>query len=415
MTDVQPMLALGDPVDPSADDYPGWTFTEGEAIFSPTVGFAKEWDAMREPFIVVSIRTIGQDPESCETIEIAALLVDPTGTITSKFFQLVKVASPVPDDALKLMGITPEQLAREGQSLAQVMKDYLAFVASRPVFLKDAFIDLPFLRNAAKKTCQTFDESVYDIDFIALMTWPQVHVMGFDASAAHVRAPQVRPRCIDDAKAALIILLAGREAAFADDGATFDASAGFSGAWKAMREPFAIVDIETTGLHAESDEILEFSALLVDPSGAITSEFSALVKVEQPLKLEIIELVEISQAMVEHEGIPLPNAMAKFLAFVGNRAAFIRNARFEQAFFDNAEEKTGQVFGNKVYDTLVMAQMIWNDGGPHSCNRLMKRLGLPQFQGRTLGEVNSILAILLAARDVAFSRGRLGLDDQTKT
>ena len=82
--------------------------------------------------------------------------------------------------------------------------------------------------------------------------------------------------------------------------------------------------------------------------------------------------------------------MAKFLAFVGNRAAYIHNARFEQAFFDNAEEKTGQVFGNKVYDTLVMAQMIWNDGGPHSINRLIKRLGLPQFQGRTLGEVNSI-------------------------
>ena len=107
-------------------------------------------------------------------------------------------------------------------------------------------------------------------------------------------------------------------------------------------------------------------------------------------------------AMVELEGIPLPNAMARFLAFVGNRAAFIHNARFEQAFFDNAEEKTGQVFGNKVYDTLVMAQMIWNDGGPHSINRLIKRLGLPQFQGRTLGEVNSILAILLAAREAAF-------------
>ncbi len=406
MTNTKPILSLGDSVDPSADDYPGWTFTEGEAIFSPTVGFAKEWDAMREPFVVVSIRTTGQDPESCETIEIAALLVDPTGTVTSKFSQMVKVASPIPDEVLKLMGITPEQLAREGQSLAQVMKDYLAYVASRPVFLKDAFVDLPFLKKAAEKACQTFDESVYNIDFIALMTWPQVQVMGFDALAADVRAPQVRPRSIDDAKAALIILLAGREAAFADDGATFDASAGFSGAWKAMREPFAIVDIETTGLHAESDEILEFSALLVDPSGAITSEFSALVKVEQLLTQEIIEIVEITQDMVDLEGMSLPDAMAKFLALVGNRAVFIHNARFEQAFFDRAEEKTGHLFANKVYDTLVMAQMIWNDGGPHSCNRLMKRLRMPQVQGRTLGEAKSTLSVLLAAREAAFRQNK---------
>jgi DNA polymerase-3 subunit epsilon len=404
MTDTKSILSLGDLADPSADDYLGWTFTEDQAIFSPVVGFAAEWDAMCKPFVVVNIKTTSPDPESCETIEIAALLVDPTGTVTSKFSKLVKVASPVPDDVLKLMGITQEQLAREGQPIAQVMKDYLAFVASRPVFLKDAFIDLPFLKKAAGKTCQTFDEPVYDIDGIALMIWTEVQVMGFDALAAHVRAPQVRPRCIDDAKAALIILLAGRKAAFAEDGAIFNPIAGFASAWEAMCKPFAIVDTETTGGYAESDEILEFAALLVEPSGVITSEFSALVKVKQPLKQEYLELLEITQSMVDLEGIPLPDAMAKFIAFVGNRPAFIHNTKFEQAFFDRAEEKTGQVFDNKVYDTLVMAQMIWNDGGPHNCSRLLKRLGLPQVQGSTLGEAKSTLAVLLAAREAAHHR-----------
>lgn len=401
MTETKPILSLGDPVDPSADDYSGWTFTEDEAIFSSAVGFAKEWDAMRRSFIVVNIKTTGPDPEACEIIEIAALLVDPIGTVTSKFSQLVQVASPVPDNVLKLVGITQEQLARESQPIAQVMKDYLAFVASRPVFLKDAFIDLPFLKKAAGKTCQTFDEPVYDIDGIALMIWTEVQVMGFDALAAHVRAPQVRPRCIDDAKAALTVLLAARKAAFAEDGAIFNPIAGFASGWEAMRKPFAIVDTETTGRHAESDEILEFAALLVEPSGAITSEFSALVKVKQPLKQEYLELIQITQAMVDLEGIPLPDAMAKFIAFVGNRPAFIHNTKFEQAFFDRVEEKTGQVFDNKVYDTLVMAQMIWNDGGPHSCSRLLKRLGLPQVQGSTLGEAKSTLAVLLAAREAA--------------
>ena len=404
MTDSKPNMLASDLSELTADDWLGWTFTESEAIFSTAVGFAKAWDAMREPFVVVNIKATGPDPKSCEVVEISALLVDPTGTVTSKFSQLIKFANPVPDDVLKLIGIEQEQFALDGMPVAQVMKEFLAFVASRPVFLQNATVDLPFLKKTAESANQTFDESVYNIDYIALMTWTHVQVMGFDALAAHVRAPLVRPRCIDDAKAALIILLAARQAAFAEDGAIFNPVLGFADAWDAMRDPFAIVDIETTGIHAESDEILEFTALLVDPSGAITSEFSALVKVEEPLKQEIIELVEITQSMVDLEGIPLSDAMAKLLAFVGNRPVFIHHSMFDQPFLESAEEKTGQLFSNKVYDTLVMAQMIWNDGGPHSCDRLMKRLGLPQVQGRTLGGAKSTLALLLAARDAAFSQ-----------
>ena len=106
------MLAT-DPLQPTADDWLGWTFTEDRAIFDPVVGFAKEWGAMREPFVVVNIETTGLDPESSETIEIAALLVDPSGPVTSEFSRLVKVTNPVSDDLLKLIGVTQEQLALE--------------------------------------------------------------------------------------------------------------------------------------------------------------------------------------------------------------------------------------------------------------------------------------------------------------
>jgi DNA polymerase-3 subunit epsilon len=191
---------------------------------------------------------------------------------------------------------------------------------------------------------------------------------------------------------------------FIEDRAIFNPVVGFAKEWDTMRKPFAIVDLEVTGVHAESDEILEFAALLVEPPGVITSQFSALVKVEQPLKQEIIELVGITQSMADLEGKPLADAMAAFLAFVGNRPAFIHNAMFDLLFLDRAEDRTGQVFSNNVYDTLVMAKMIWNDWGPHSSNKLMKRLGLPQVQGGTIGDAKSTLAILLAAREAAFSQ-----------
>ena len=209
-----PHMLATDPLEPTADDWFGWTFTEDRAIFNPAVGFAKEWGAMREPFVVVNIETTGLDPESSETLEISALLVEPTGTVRSEFSKLVKVTNPVSDEILKLIGVTQEQLCLEGLPLAQVMKEYLEFVAFRPVFLQNATVDLPFLKNAAESIDQTFDDSVYDIDYMALMIWAEVQVRGFSALAAHVGAPQTRPRSIDDAKAALTVLLAARKAAF---------------------------------------------------------------------------------------------------------------------------------------------------------------------------------------------------------
>ena len=400
MTATTPNLLTTEQSESAADDWLGWTFTEGEAIFSTAVGFAKEWDAMREPFVVVNIKTTGPYPAACETLEISALLVDPTGTVRSEFSRLIEVATPVPDDVLKLVGITQQQLALEGQPVAEVMKEYLAFVASRSVFLQNATVDLPFLKKSAERIDQTYDESVYDIDEIALMTCPH---MGYNESAAQLRATMVRPRCIDDAKVALAILLECRETAFAEEPIVFDPVTEFPNSWAAMRETFAVVCIETTGLYPKTDEILEFAALLVEPSGTVTSEFSVIVKVEQPLKQEIIDLVEITQAMVELEGIPLPEAMAKFLAFVENRPVFIHHSMFDQLFFENAQEKTGQAFSNKVYDTFAIFKMVWTDLAPHSVKNLAKHLGLCHPQQRAIGYAKATLAILLAAREAAFS------------
>ena len=70
---------------------------------------------------------------------------------------------------------------------------------------------------------------------------------------------------------------------FHDGYSTFDPKTGFAAEWKAMCEPFVVAHFKTTGVDAESDELLEFDALLVEKSGTVMSEFSALVKEERPL------------------------------------------------------------------------------------------------------------------------------------
>jgi DNA polymerase-3 subunit epsilon len=187
---------------------------------------------------------------------------------------------------------------------------------------------------------------------------------------------------------------------FLENGCYFDLGAGFKAAWKATTEPFVVVDLETTGLDAEADEILEFSAVLAAPSGVILSEFSALVRVTQPMSDWVQELTGITEAEVEREGRPLAEAMKAFLVFVGSRPIFIHHASFDKAFLVKAAELTRQPFDNVVHDIEDICFYVW-PGMRLNVDNLVKHLGLTKSGERCLDDSKAVLAILLATREEA--------------
>ncbi len=189
---------------------------------------------------------------------------------------------------------------------------------------------------------------------------------------------------------------------FHDDHCTFNPKFGLAAEWEAMRSPFVVADFEVTGIDASVGELLQLAALMVDPSGATTSEFSVLVKVEHPLRDDIVKIVGITQADV-NQGQPLIQAMSAFLAFVGNYPVFIHNAEFDKPFLEKAEKETGLAFHNRVYDTHYMAMMIWTDWSPYSIENLMRHLGLYQAPLCLLDDARATLNVLLAARAAAFT------------
>ena len=176
-------------------------------------------------------------------------------------------------------------------------------------------------------------------------------------------------------------------------------AADIEAAIAATRVPFAVADLETTGLVVENSEILELSVLLVDPDGSVTSEFSMLVKIQCPVPADIVRLTGISQAEVDTKGQTLAFALEAFIRHVRERPIFFHNAPFDQAFLRAACLKTNQCLANQFYDTLPLARHSWPSLSTYKLAALAEHVGGIAPNHRALGDAHATLAVLLAARD----------------
>lgn len=169
-------------------------------------------------------------------------------------------------------------------------------------------------------------------------------------------------------------------------------------AWAATRQPFIVADLETTGLNAETDEVLEFAAVQVTPDGGIAGEFSTLVRASRRVPAEITRLTGITQAAIDREGCPPPDAMKAFAAFVGALPVFFHNAPFDQGFIKKAASQAKVKFVNPVHDTLPLARQAWPSLVTYKLAALAQHVGAPMPTHRALADAKAALAVLLAAR-----------------
>lgn len=175
--------------------------------------------------------------------------------------------------------------------------------------------------------------------------------------------------------------------------------AGVEAALAATAQPFVVADLETTGLRAADHDILELAAVLASPDGSVQAEFSALVRVEGALPREIVELTGISDQDVAREGRPLAEALAGFLAFVGDRPVFFHNSPFDRSFLQAACAREKKKFSNPLHDTLPVARRAWPELRSFRLSLLAEHVGTPASTHRALADAKAALAVLLAARE----------------
>ena len=123
----------------------------------------------------------------------------------------------------------------------------------------------------------------------------------------------------------------------------------------AGKNNYTVIDLETTGLRAATDRIVEYGAIRVR-NGQPAEEFSALVQQEKPLPETIIDLTGITQQDLEN-GMEEAAALEAFLKFIGKDALVGHNLPFDLEFLRAACTRNQKTLpNNRRIDLLPLAR-----------------------------------------------------------
>jgi ATP-dependent DNA helicase DinG len=138
---------------------------------------------------------------------------------------------------------------------------------------------------------------------------------------------------------------------------------------------FVAVDLETTGLEFEKDEIIEV-ALVRFENGAPVDSVDYLVRPESAKLRPFIE----SLTGISNEDIAgaedFASLAGKISAFVGDMPLVAHNAMFDSRFLKNALEKVGIPFNNPVWDSLTLSRIAYQDVPNHRLDTLTQVLNI---------------------------------------
>lgn len=103
---------------------------------------------------------------------------------------------------------------------------------------------------------------------------------------------------------------------------------------------FVSIDLETTGLEVNSDQIISIGAVKNGPSD--NQNFYKLIHIENEIPKVITKLTGITTQLVHEQGIPLVEALQELKKFVGSEAIVGYNIRFDEQFLTAGFNQIGE-------------------------------------------------------------------------
>ena len=135
-----------------------------------------------------------------------------------------------------------------------------------------------------------------------------------------------------------------------------------------------VLDVETTGLHPDTDRIIEFAARRYK-GGTIESEYSTLIFPDRRLPKEISQLTGIS----DKELLRAPHfakVVHEIWAFIGGLPVVAHNASFDSEFLVYEFARAGIALNISYIDTVRMARLAFPGLKNYKLNTLIHELDL---------------------------------------
>ncbi|SFD88306.1 DNA polymerase III catalytic subunit, PolC type [Bacillus sp. OV194] len=173
-----------------------------------------------------------------------------------------------------------------------------------------------------------------------------------------------------------IKVLYGVEANLVDDGVPIAYNEQHR---KLADESYIVFDVETTGLSAVYNKIIELAAVKV-LNGEIIDRFESFANPHEPLSDTTINLTGITDDMVR-DAPEIEEVLRRFETFMGNDILVAHNASFDMGFLNEGFRKIGiQEARNPVIDTLELARFILPELKNHRLNTLCKKFDIELTQ-----------------------------------
>ncbi len=138
---------------------------------------------------------------------------------------------------------------------------------------------------------------------------------------------------------------------------------------------YTVFDLETTGLSANFNEIIEIGAIKVC-KGEILSRFQRFVKIDKPLKEFTTSLTGITDEDLE-DGHDLEKVLKDFKEFYKDTVLVAHNATFDYQFLNKNEiEVLKKEVDVPVLDTLELSRVLNPESTFHSLKILTRKYGV---------------------------------------
>ncbi|MCF6410605.1 PolC-type DNA polymerase III [Pseudalkalibacillus salsuginis] len=173
-----------------------------------------------------------------------------------------------------------------------------------------------------------------------------------------------------------IKILYGLEANLVDDGVPI----AYNDQHRLLQdETYTVFDVETTGLSAVYNKIIELAAVKIR-NGEIVDRFESFANPHHPLSATTIELTGITDDMVNNAP-EIEDVLKDFHTFIEDSILVAHNASFDMGFLNVGFRNVGiGNANNPVIDTLELGRFLYPEFKNHRLNTLCKKFDIELTQ-----------------------------------